>query len=437
MFLGIDFGTSGCRASVINHQREQLAEVHQALPTPQRHQGRIEQDPAVWLEGLDGLLTQLSEHIDTRAIQRLAIDGTSGTILLTDNEGRPLTPALMYNDQSSTDAAESIQLQAPDSQNLVGSASSALARAMELYPGVKKNKQVYIVHQADYLTAYLSGRWGISDYHNALKLGYDIKKLCWPDWVIQLLPDARFPQILEPGTSIRQIRSELTQRYNLSPELTICAGTTDANAAFLATGLSQPGDAMTSLGSTMVLKILSHEPVQALEYGVYSHRLGNFWLAGGASNAGGAILTQFFNDQQLVALSKQIRLTEYTGLGFYPLSSRGERFPINDPTLEPRLSPRPESDVVFLQAILEGLSRIEAAGYRKLQELGAPKPGHIVTTGGGANNPEWRQMRQQLIGVPISGSDHSEACYGSALLALDGLKHYQREAIASTLYTVT
>ena len=75
----------------------------------------------------------------------------------------------------------------------------------------------------------------------------------------------------------------------------ICAGTTDGVASFIATRAAAPGDAVTSLGTTLVLKLLSDKPIFAPAQGVYSHRLGDRWLAGGASNTGGGALLAHFS----------------------------------------------------------------------------------------------------------------------------------------------
>jgi sugar (pentulose or hexulose) kinase len=116
---------------------------------------------------------------------------------------------------------------------------------------------------------------------------------------------------------------------------------------------------VTSLGSTLAIKLLSTKRVDDARYGVYSHRLDDKWLVGGASNTGGAILRQLFSDEQLERLSQEINPMVGSPLDYYPLQSSGERFPIADPNLAPRLLPRPESDVEFLHGILESIARIE------------------------------------------------------------------------------
>ena len=111
------------------------------------------------------------------------------------------------------------------------------------------------------------------------------------------------------------------------------------------------------------MKVLSQHPIQDLNCGVYSHKLGDYWLAGGASNAGGSVLRQFFTDEQLVDYSQQIDLNQLSDLDYYPLPGKGERFPTMQPEKQPKLEPRPGSDILFLQGMLEGLSRIEQQGY--------------------------------------------------------------------------
>jgi len=148
---------------------------------------------------------------------------------------------------------------------------------------------------------------------------------------------------------VGKILSDRRRRHSLNEECIVCAGTTDSIAAFIAAGAKEVGEAVTSLGSTLAIKLLSDHRADDVQFGVYSHRLGDRWLAGGASNTGGAVLKKFFTDDELGRLTKYIDPESPTSLDYYPLPSVGERFPLNDPTLEPRLEPRPDDDVKFLQ----------------------------------------------------------------------------------------
>lgn len=90
------------------------------------------------------------------------------------------------------------------------------------------------------------------------------------------------------------------------------------------------------MGSTLAVKLLSTSRIDDAQYGVYSHRLDDKWLVGGASNTGGAVLRQIFTDDQLENLSEHIDPMKACLLDYYPLPTVGERFPVADPKMAPR-----------------------------------------------------------------------------------------------------
>jgi len=407
-YLGIDFGTSGARAIVIDE--------HQTIQTQTECSFQGNEDwVKQWREALFALISQIPIAL-RKQITKIAINGTSSTVLLCDRAGIPLTAPLLYNDRAPDTSLQNLQQLAP-ANHVVQSASSSLAKLLYWQQQSFFSQAQFFLHQADWLGFLLHGKLGISDYHNALKLGYDVQTLGYPQW-LKTRPDfGILPQVLAPGTVISNVKPDLAETFQLPQDCQVCTGTTDSIAAFIASGAKQPGDAVTSLGSTLVLKLLSETPVQATEYGVYSHRFGDLWLTGGASNTGGAVLKQFFSDEDLKQLSDQIDPMQPSNLNYYPLVQTGERFPINDPNLSPQLSPRPEDDVVFLQGLLESIARIEAQGYAKLQGLGATPLHRVYTAGGGAKNQVWQKIRERLLQIPVQPSPYQDAAYGTALLA--------------------
>lgn len=407
IFLGIDLGTSGVRGSAIDEHGRELATARLPLP----HQ----QQPADWQQAAFDCIARLCEPLDSGSIRAIAIDGTSSTVMLCDDDGQPCSPALMYNDQSCTAEAEQVNRHAPQDCAARG-ASASLAKVLYLLkisPGAS-----HICHQADWIAGLLCGRFDISDENNCLKLGYDPARREWPSWLSELNIDyPMLPKVFAPGSVIAAVDHDIAQPLGLPPDCRVVAGTTDSIAAFIATGAGEVGEAVTSLGSTLVLKLVSDRPVYSSRLGVYSHRLGDTWLAGGASNSGGRVLLKYFDQARLNEMTPLLDADTDTGLDYYPLVEAGERFPRNDPGLQPVLEPRPDDDVKFFQGMLEGMAAIEAEGYRALSDLGAPAPGRVVTAGGGSINPVWRKIREHKLGVPVSIAEHSEASYGSALLA--------------------
>lgn len=405
--LGIDVGTSGVRAVLLDDAGSVVAEASQSLR---------QQSPAAWWSACERVLTELATDPGLGRVSVVALDATSSTVLACDADGNPTGPVLMYSDQRAEVEARRIAALAPADSGAQG-ASSSLAKLLWLRTH-QPDQTPRILHQADWLAGRLLGKYAHSDANNALKLGYDPVRQCWPDWLTALDIDSRLlPRVEVPGTCLGPVDPALGTRFGLPEECRVAAGTTDSTAACLATGASAPGDAVSVLGSTLVLKILAERPVFAPEFGVYSHRVGDYWLVGGASNTGGAILRHYFDESALERLSLAIDPEQDSGLDYYPLLGKGERFPDNNPDLAPRLSPRPADDARFLHGLLEGIARIEHAGYARLAALGAPAVTRIYSIGGGAANPTWQRIRQRLLGVPMHNARYAQAAAGAALLA--------------------
>jgi sugar (pentulose or hexulose) kinase len=420
LFLGIDVGTGGVRACAIdgsgNIQRMDSA----VLSPPRPHGDAIEQDPELWWHATVVAICKLGRKIDLAGVERISVDGTSGTLLMIDAAGRPCTPGLMYNDARARTEAARIAATAPRESGAHG-ASSALAKLLHLLSRGEVSGARFAVHQADWIAGRLTGCHGVSDENNVLKLGYDPITRTWPAWLDQLAVSRELlPKVLVPGTPFADIDAEVAAMLGLSPSTRVAAGTTDGVAAFIATRADAPGDAVTSLGTTLVVKLLATRPIFAANQGVYSHRLGERWLAGGASNSGGAALLMHFTAEDMERLTPRLKPEEPTGLDYYPLPRQGERFPIADPTMAARIAPRPPDDHRFFQGLLEGIASVERLAYQRLALLGAPSLRRVISIGGGARNDAWTRIRKRALGVPVTVAEQTEACYGAALLALQG-----------------
>ncbi len=419
LYLGIDLGTSGVRALVIDAEGTVRARASRPMPPPDKQGGAIRQEAAVWWAAVQGSLSALSAEIALAQVAALAVDGTSGTLLLTDAAGRPLEAASMYNDASAAEVAERIKAAASPESGAHG-ATSPLAR---LLVAQDRHQRVrHALHQADWIAARLTGDYGRSDANNALKLGYDPVAGRWPDWLEGLgVRRDLLPAVQAPGTVLGPVADSAATALGLSPSCRVVAGTTDGCASFLATGAEGVGDAVTALGSTMTLKLLADRPVFAPAQGVYSHKLGECWLVGGASNSGGAALLRFFTPERLAELTPNLRPEAPLDPGWHPLPGVGERFPIADPDLAFEPGDRPDDEAVFLQALMEGVAGVERRGYDLLRDLGCPDLRAVRTVGGGAANPAWGAIRARHLGVPMLEPVDVEAAYGSALLAMRGV----------------
>ncbi len=412
--LGLDLGSSGLRLAVYapgGPGGGTLLEEHSS-PYP----GPFE-EPQSWLNGLLQLLAGLQASVRQR-IGAIAIDGTSGTLLICGPDGS--LPAagpgwvLPYH-QACPEHAEAVLRLAGSGP--AASPSGSLARALRLlaraaaeHPG----SGWLLRHQADWLMGWLLGDWRWGEEGNNLRLGWDPQRQRWSGGIDQQPWSQALPAICPSGELIGVLAVEAATLLNLPGDCRVVAGSTDANAAVLAADPG-PGDGITVLGTTLVLKRFLPNPLKGP--GLSNHRLDGRWLVGGASNSGAGVLRQFFSDSQLAELSRQIDPDRPSGLHLRPLPQRGERFPDDDPELEPILGPRPCSDALFLQGLLEGLSEIEARGWQRLQPSDAPPLRRVISLGGGAVNCQWRILRQRRLGLPVLNRPHLSAALGMARLA--------------------
>jgi D-ribulokinase len=420
--LGLDLGSSGLRIALAEASEGRQAALLRELSSPYP---RPFIDPEGWREGLIALVARLPAELRQR-VGAIAIAGTSGTLLRCRSDGGLLEGeaglALPYHCSCPEQAAEALRLTG-DSSSPAASASGSLARALRLLTvpmgpasgSPAPSSGLLLRHQADWLMGWLLDdlRWG--EEGNNLRLGWDLQHRSWAGTIAAQPWAGELPQICPSGTVLGLLGHQACTILDLPRHCRVVAGSTDANAAVLAAD-PEPGDGIAVLGTTLVLKQFVESPIQAP--GVSCHRVDGRWLLGGASNAGAGILRRFFSDGQIRELSRQIDPDRPTGLALLPLPGRGERFPSDDPELEPRLEPRPVSDALYLQALLEGLTDLERRGWRRLRELGAPSLRRVISLGGGARNPQWRALRQRALGIPVLQRPGLSAALGMALLAL-------------------
>ena len=399
---GLDFGTSGARISIINFNKKLVY----SNSVPYLYSFK---NPNSWINCCEKLIDDLPIEVKIN-LDKLAISGTSGTLTALNLKGEPLGEAIPYDEACNehkillkTLTLEEEHLQTP---------YSSLAKAIKLID--KYGTNILLRHQSDWITGWFLKDWTYGEEGNNLKLGWDLKKESWPKSYLNTSWQQCLPKMIKSGQIIGKVHSGLAESFNLNKNLLLISGTTDSNASLIAAGLGKE-DGLSVLGTTIVVKKIIDYPIK--EKGITTHRVGKDWICGGASNAGCGILSKFFSDLEIKELSRQINTSKNTSLNLLPLNSKGERFPINNPNLEPILGPRPVSDSLYLQALFEGLATIELKGWQRLQELTGSFPKKIITVGGGAKNPQWRKIREKIINIPILSSKKTTS-FGTALLAI-------------------
>lgn len=413
--LGLDIGTSGVRGICIDNQ--QMIQASASVAIKETHRTAL-RNPLNWKTMLTQVFAELSKQIKLERITSISVDGQSGTVLLCDTEGKPIgNTSLLYNDAPSKETCH-------DLKERIGSCPATLGRVYKLWKHSGQPKDFHIVHQADWIAGIFCNCFTQSDENNALKMGYSPALKNW-GFSIGKLPfeSSSLPTVRVPSEIMGFANSHFAKEIGLSTYCRIVSGTTDGTAGFVAASGLQTlaaGTAVTSLGTTLVIKILSKDNIESPKFGVYSHKLMNVWIAGGASNSGAGVLLNFFTPEQMNELSKQIDPAVPSPLKYYPLLVKGERFPVNDLQKESLVEPRPENDAEFLAGLFESIAHIEKQAYETLDKLGALYPKEVKTVGGGSYNDVWTKIRARVLGVKVVTAEQPSAAYGSALIAQFG-----------------
>ena len=434
LFVGIDLGTGGVRALAVTSAGEVVARSSVALEgsLPVQVEGGHEQAPRAWWEavcqGIEALLHELdTAGVPAPALRALALDGTSGTLVCLDRDGQPVRPALMYNDGRARAEAIEITDLAGDFCQRLGyrfEASFALAKIVWIQRNEPEvfSRTAGFAHQADYIQGCLTGDFGTADYSNALKTGYDLIEESWPEWIEQL-PGVRerLPRVVPPGIEVGRISAAAARKTGLPEGLAVLSGATDGTAACLASGIRQPGDYNTTLGTTLVFKGLSQHPVRHPEGLIYSHKLpGGYWLPGAASNTGGEWIETRFPEADLSAMDAAAQSCLPSPHLAYPLARKGERFPFVDSRATGFCRPEPESEIERYAACLQGVALVERLAYQVLDQAAGTSGGEVFSTGGGSRSDVWMQCRADACGRVVHRPACPESAFGSAILAAAG-----------------
>lgn len=403
VWLGIDLGTQSVRALAVTAGGTVLG--RGSAPLGGRREGvRHEQDPGEWWEAVRTASRSALLTLTGVRVGGLAVCGTSGTVLLTDPQGRPTSPALMYDDGRAADEAARLR-----EAGLAVQDTWALPKALWLAGAHGKGR---VTHQPDVVTAHLVGGPVPTDSSHALKTGYDVERGAWPDVALDL------PEVVLPGTRLGEVCPAAAEATGIPAGTPVVAGMTDGCAAQIAAGALRHGSWNSVLGTTLVLKGAGPEPVRDPSGVVYNHRApGGTWLPGGASGVGAGALP---GDVDPVAMDARAAAYEPSGAVAYPLVSRGERFPFRAPDATVFRLGDPADDADGWAGLLQGVGFAERLCLDYLHHLGAPLDGPLTFTGGAARSAYWNQLRVDILGRPARVPEQTEPALGMAALALHG-----------------
>ena len=422
VYLGIDLGTQSVRVlaamengALAAARTEPLASIRDGV--------RHEQSPELWWRATvlccRAVMAELGSDSE---IAGLAVDATSGTIVLLDGQLRALTPGLMYDDGRAHEEALLVNTAGNalwDELSYRMQASWALPKLLWLKRQNAIPRGASLAHQNDFINARLAGHPLAADSSNSLKSGYDLLRGRWPAEVFDQLgiDTDLFPEVVAPGQLIGHVCAKAAEETGLPHNTPIFTGMTDGCAAQIASGATTPGSWNSVIGTTLVLKGVTSQLLRDPSGIVYSHRSAdNLWLPGGASSTGAGAIASRFAGADLDALNDAALRADASPLLVYPLTGQGERFPFSAPEACGFSLRRATSSLEEFLSILQGIAFVERLAFDALHRIGAPINGPLTISGGAAKSEALSQIRADVLGRELLIPRITEGAFGMAML---------------------
>lgn len=426
--IGIDVGTQGVRAVAVTHDGDVLAEGRHSWPLSRDGGPRHEQDPATWWAGTLAVLGRLASAMPqppVGTVTALAVTSTSGTLVLTDADGGPLAPAIMWDDTRAVTQAEAMAAE------LAGFTARTGLRMRPSFPLAKLrwlaeqeptllSRVVHVLHQSDWLLWRLGAGRAVTDPTNALKTGYDPTLGGWDPLLAREGWEGLLPEIVPAGTVVGTLGADVACRSGLPAGASLVTAMTDANTATLAAGLTEPGQWSSTLGTGLSVKGLSATMLRDSTGAVYSHlHPAGGWLVSGTSHCGAAAVAGEFGSNPAVLDDLEVgaERCEPGELLVYPLAGRGDFFPFwaaHAQRFEVGASASPAGR---FRATLEGVAVVERMAFDRMSALGAAPPAEITVLGGATRSMLWTRIRASMQRRSLRTVQRPDTAVGAAITA--------------------
>jgi sugar (pentulose or hexulose) kinase len=426
--VGLDFATGNVRARCVTAAGRTVATASAGLPAPVRPAaGHSEQDATSWWPAACTALRRALADLPAGApVAGLAITATSGTVVAVDCRGRPLGSALMYDDRRGTEATvRGWQADEPrwSALGLQPAVLSTVGRMAWLTRSHGRDIAA-LCHTTDLVGRHLCGHPVPADWSHTLKAGYDPLDGSWAGKTLAAagVPDHLLPEVRSPLTIVGTVSAAAAEQTDLPEGCPVVLGMTDGCTAQLATGAAAPGQFVSTLGTTLVVKGVSADLLPDPTGAVYNHRHPDgYWLPGGASNTGGEALA--FAEGRLAGLDRAAAAHGPSTVVSYPLRRTGERFPFVAPDAAGFTVGTPEDEVDAYRAALEGVAFCERLALEHLRGLGLRVQAPLLTAGGGNASEVWLGIRASVLGMPLQVAGDADSSFGAALLAAAATLH--------------
>ena len=434
MYLGIDLGTSGVKALLVDDGQRPVALASASLEVSRPHDGWSEQDPADWIAATEEAVgaLKLSHPQELAAVRGIGLSGQMHGATLLDASGAVLRPAILWNDTRSH--AEAAALDAdPRFRAVTGNIVFPGFTAPKL-AWVKANEPAIFARVAkvllpkDYLRLWLTGEY-VSEMSDAAGTSWlDTGRRAWsPDLLAATdLGPQHMPALIEGTEASGVLRGSVAARWGMGGRVVVAGGAGDNAASACGMGAVRPGQAFMSLGTSGVLFAASdaYRPNPQSAVHSFCHALPGAWHQMGVILSATDSLNWLsgVTGRTAEALTAELgdTLGAPSGVSFLPYLS-GERTPHNDAAIRGAFAGLSHltDRAALTRAVLEGVAFAFRDSLEALREAGT-ELSRVTAIGGGSRSRLWLQAVATALEIPVDlpAAGDFGAAFGAARLGL-------------------
>ena len=437
-FLGIDTSTTSSKALIIDEHGEVIAVASSPHTLQNPKPLWSEQNPLEWWEAVSASIRSVLEKagISGDRIAAVGLTGQMHGLVLLNDAGNVLRPAILWNDQRTQSQCDEIHqrvgkekfIQITGNVALTGFTAPKILWVKENEPDVYA-KAKHVLLPKDYVRYKLTGEYAMDKADGAGTVLFDLKKRDWSDEVLAALdiPRAWMPKTFEGTEFTGYINEEAARLTGLKAGIPVAAGGGDQAAGAVGVGAVEPGIVGLTVGTSGV--VFATTPSALIEpegrLHAFCHAVPNMWhFMGVMLSAAGSL--QWYRDTLAPDMSFDELLKEAEtihegseGLQFLPYLS-GERTPHPDPLARGAfigLTLR-HSRAHMTRAVLEGVAFGLKDSFTLIQNAGLGKVTQVRASGGGTKGALWRQIMADVLNAELVTVNTTEGgAYGAALLA--------------------
>jgi xylulokinase len=433
VYLGLDVGTSGVKAVLVNEIGAIVATASCGLALSHPAPLFSEQDPDAWVDATIAAVDSLAaaHPRDMAEVRGIGLSGQMHGATLLGADGRPLRPAILWNDGRSHAECAELERLCPSLHAISGNIAMPGFTAPKLLWVARHEPEVFarlakVLLPKAYVRYRLTGEM-VEDMSDAAgTLWLDVGRRCWSETILKAtgLDLDHMPRLVEGNQPSAVLSADFARRWGMAADVVVAGGAGDCAASAIGLGAIAPGDAFLSLGSSGVLFRVTSQfaPAPASAVHAFCHALGGLWHQMGVMLSAAASLSWLARilatpEAALLAPVGEV-VDRPSPVQFLPYLD-GERTPHNDAAAAGAFvglrSATGREDLV--QAVLEGVAYAARDNLAAMSGSGLPIT-EVDLVGGGARSVLWAQIIADVLGIPVHRVEEGEvgAALGAARL---------------------